>query len=56
MERIHHGRRIRKLLRSGGFEAHEPVQCHDLDLVPPGLGLLGKPLLERLLGAAFDQV
>ena len=56
MKGIHDRGRGRELLGGGGLEPSEPVHGDDVDSIAPGLGPVGEPLLERLLGAPVDHV
>jgi hypothetical protein len=56
VEGVHHRDRGGDLLSGGGLEAGEPVHRDDLHGLAPRLGALGKPGLERGLGAARDHV
>ncbi|PFG37181.1 hypothetical protein ATL41_1932 [Flavimobilis soli] len=56
MEGVHHCDCVGQLLGGGGLEAGRPVHRYDLQAVPPSLGTLGEPRLERLLGAPLDHV
>jgi len=45
-----------EFLSSSSLEPGEAVHRDDLEPVAPGLRTLSEPLLERLLGAAFEHV
>ncbi|TDO56678.1 hypothetical protein EV651_11265 [Kribbella sp. VKM Ac-2571] len=56
VEGVHDRDRVGQFLGGGGLEPGEPVHRDHLHRQAPGLGAVGEPGLEGLLGAALDHV